>query len=105
MTCVFYECLYPETSTKCTICSGGEKDCTHLFFRLSLCQDNMDQQSTLSVDTISETSFWDLIRSGRRRRKEERGHILAVLWAIWLHWNNKLFRGRAVYAMEGVVVA
>ena len=37
--------------------------------------------------------------------------ILAVLWAIWLHLNDKLFNGRAVsidgaaYVVEGFVVA
>ena len=37
--------------------------------------------------------------------------ILAVLWAIWLHRNDKLFNGRVVstdgvaYAVEGFVAA
>ena len=26
--------------------------------------------------------------------KKEGGQILAVLWAIWLHWNEVMFRGK-----------
>ena len=42
-------------------------------------------------------------------RRKEGEHILAVLWEILLHKNNKLFRGRAasidraVYDEEGLV--
>ena len=28
----------------------------------------------------------------------EGGRILAVTWAIWLHWNEVMFRGRPVSA-------
>ena len=44
-------------------------------------------------------------RSGRAVR------VLVVLWAIWLHWNDKQFNGRVVstdrvaYVVEGFVVA
>ena len=44
-------------------------------------------------------------------REKEGGCILVVLWAIWLHMNDNLFRGRAAstdgiaYGVEGFVAA
>ena len=56
-------------------------------------------------------SFCESIQRSGRREKEEGVRILAVLWAIWLLRNDKLFNGRAVsidgvaYVVEGFVAA
>ena len=86
--------LYLETLTQCTICSGGEEDCTYLFSECPFARTIWNHQSIPSVDMISERSFWDSIRKGLMQ-KEGGGRILAVLCAIWLDKNDKLSRGRA----------
>ena len=55
-------------------------------------------------------SFWDSIRKGGYR-KEDGSCILAVLWEIWLHRNDKIFRGRVAstdrvaFVVKGLVAA
>ena len=47
------------------------------------------------MQRISWKLFKELGEMGRRR-------ILAVLWAIWLHFNEWVFKGRAV-STDGVI--
>ena len=76
------------------------------FFKCPFAKTIWNQKSIPSMDATWKTSFWDSIWRGGHKRKEEGGRILAVLWAIWLHRNDKLFRGRAsstngvTYAVE-----
>ena len=39
---------------------------------------------------------------GAYRREEEKGKLLAVLWALWLHHNEVIFKGR-VASVDSVV--
>ena len=69
MTLVVYKRSYPETPTSCTLCSGGEEDCAHLFFECRFARMLWNRHTTPRVDTILETSFWDSIQKigGKRR--------------------------------------
>ena len=53
------------------------------------------------MDTTSERASCDSFRQANWRQKEG-GKILVVQWAIWLHWNEMLFRGRMV-SKDGVI--
>ena len=111
MTRVIYKHSYLETATSCTLCSDGEEDCAYLFFECPLARMLSNRHTSPRVNTTPETSFWDSIQKIGGKRREEGVRIFAVLWAIWLHWNNKLFNGRAaftegiIYAVEGFVAA
>ena len=54
------------------------------------------------MDTTFEGAFWESFRQPKCRRKEEGGKILAILWAMWLHPNEVLLRGRKV-STDGVI--
>ena len=51
-----------------------------------------------------KTSFWDSIQKIRGKKREEGVRIFAMLWAIWLHQNDKLFNGRAA-SIKGIANA
>ena len=87
--------------------------CTYLFL-VPLCQDDMEPTSYPVGGHDLRDIIVGLNQVGGRRWKEEwRGgcHILMVLWAIWLHINDKIFSRRvasmdgAAYAVEGFVAA
>ena len=86
---------------------GDKEDCAHLFLGCPFAKTIWNQQPISIVDTTSEMSLWESIRKSGGRRKAEGIRILAVLWAIWMYWNDKLFNGRAVsidrvaYAVKG----
>ena len=107
MTRVIHRQLYLGTSADCLLCSGVEEDCAHLFFECPFARTIWTRQPISRVNTTSEMSFWDLIRRSNYKKRADRVCILAVLWAIWLHWNDKLFNGTATstngvtYAVEG----
>ena len=86
------------------------KKTARIFFLVPLCQDDME----LTIHPVSGDDLGDVLLGFNLEgwpQKEERGSILAVLWAIWLHKKDKLFRGRAAsndgaaYAVEGLVPA
>ena len=70
-----------------------------------------NRHATPRVDTTSNTSLWDSILKIGGKTREEGVHIFAVLWAIWLHQNDKVFNGSAAstkgiaYAVKGFVTA
>ena len=90
---------------------GDEEDCAYLFFGCPFAKTIWNQQPISLIDMTSGTSFKESILRSGRRGKEEGVRLLAVLWAIWLHRNDKLFNERVVstdgvaYAVEGFVAA
>ena len=74
---------------------GGEY-CKHLFFQCPFAHTIWASQVITSIEAIYETNFWDSIQRGRYRKKGKGGRILKVTWAILLHRNEVMFRGRLV---------
>ena len=108
MTQVFDKRLCLESSAECGLHSGAEEDCAHLFFECPFTRSVWDQQTSSRIDTTSKSSFWEsFYKSGCRR--EDGVCIHMVLWATWLHRNDKVFIGRdasidgAACAVEGFV--
>ena len=87
MTQVFRKKMFPDASTECVMCMGGEGDSAHLFFWCSFAQ------IISGVDVTSYRDFWGSPRVRVLRREAEWGRILAVLWAIWLHHDKVIFDG------------
>ena len=87
-----------------------QRKTAHLFFGCPFTRIIWNRKTILRVDATWETSFWASLQRSSSRRAEG-VCILAVLWAIWLHWNDKLFSGRAAAidsvacALEGFVAA
>ena len=65
---LFFACLYAlcfgDTSIVCGMCSSGEEDCNHLFFECPFARAVWSHQALPSINTSSETAFWDSIRRG-----------------------------------------
>ena len=90
---VFRKKMYSEILANCILLSGGEEDCTDLFFQCPFACMIWATQGVPSVDATYETTFRDSIQQCRLSPKEG-GRVLAVLWAIWLYRDVLLSRGR-----------
>ena len=95
MTCSFRQRFCPGSSAECPLCGGVSEDCSHLFFECTFAQASWRAASTSSLDVSTAESFWSSIARGSFRRAAEWNTIFANLWAIWLHRNEVVFRGRS----------
>ena len=83
-----------EADVGCVMCSGAIKDCTHLFFECPLVQPVWTAAALGGIDVTSAATFWRSIYQGPFQREAEWKTIFTTLWAIWLHRNKIIFRGR-----------
>ena len=95
MTRLFRQRFCPGSSAECPLCGGVSEDCLHLFFECTFAQASWRAASTSSLDVSTAESFWSSIGRGPFRRAAEWNTIFANLWAIWLHRNEVVFRGRS----------
>ena len=95
MTRSFRQRFCPGSSAECPLCGGVSEDCSHLFFECTFAQASWRAASTSSLDVSAAKSFWSSIAWGPFRRAAEWNTIFANLWAIWLHRNEVVFRGRS----------
>lgn len=80
----------------------GVEDYSHLFFECSFSGAAWAAQKIPRVDVTVANAFRFLGLSKGCPRKIERGRLLGALWAIWLHRNEDIFKGRAV-SIDGTV--
>ena len=100
MTRSFRRRMFPEETAECPMCRREEETCQHLFFKCPFAQAIWGAQSITRVDASSDEYFWRSITSGVFRREEEWSRIFATLWALWLHRNDVVFRGRPISIEE-----
>ena len=86
----------PGTLTECPLCADVNEDCSHLFFECQYAQATWRAASTSNLDLSTAESFWSSIARGPFRCAAEWHTIFANLWAIWLHRNKVVFRGRSL---------
>ena len=67
--------VYPDTLVACVKCSQGNEDCTHLFFGVSLCHDDLDQAINPVSGCDIKDIFLELNQEGQARRRKEGTHI------------------------------
>ena len=100
--------MYLNASAECVLCREGKDDYKHLFFLCPFAYTIWASQDIITVEAIYETNFWDSIQQGSHQMEEDGGQILAVIWAIWLHQNEVMFKGRlasidsVVHEVEGL---
>ena len=95
MTSSFHQRFCPGSSAECPLCAGFSEDCSHLFFECQFAQETWRAASTSSLDVSTAEPFWYSIARGPFQCAAEYNTIFANLWAIWLHWNEVVFRGRS----------
>ena len=83
----FYNRMFQEASAECAICTGGEEDCSHLFFGYSFAPDIGVSQRTSSVHDTSAEAFRGSLMGGTYRSRVEEGRLFAMLWVLKLHSN------------------
>ena len=93
MTRVFRQRMYPDSLVSCPLCNRGMEDCDHLFFQCSLAQEAWQSVALARLDVSSAEAFWTSVSSNFFRREADWRCIFAVLWAIWTHKNEMIFRG------------
>ena len=79
------------------LCARMGRRIAPTFSLMPFCTGDLDQTHYLGVDITSDGAFWGSFWGGAFRR-EERGMIFAVLWAIRLHCNKVIFKGMMVSA-------
>ena len=84
----------PEADAGCVMCFDAIEDYTHQFFECPLGQPVWTAAALGGIDATSAAAFWRSICQGPFRREAEWKTIFATLWAIWLHRNEIIFRGR-----------
>ena len=84
----------PEANDGCVMYYGATEDCSHLFFECPLVQSVWTAAALGEIDVTVGDTFWQSICQGPFRREAEWQTIFATLWAIWLHRNEIIFRGR-----------
>ena len=109
MTWVFRQHMYPDSPLSCPLCNQGAEDCDHLFFQCSLAQESWHSFDVARLNTTSAEAFWSSVTVGFFRREADWRCIFAVLWAIWTHRNEVIFRGASpsgdaiIYAARGLI--
>lgn len=91
--------IHPEEDATCVLCEGGREDCSHLFFECPVAREVWTAEGCARVDPSSETTFWTSLRAGTYRGEAEWQKLFAILWAIWIHRNDVVFRGLSPSAM------
>ena len=93
MTRTLRQRMYPDSPVSCPLCNGGAEDCGHLFFQCPLAQETWQSVNVDSLGITSIEAFWASLSGGFFRREADWRCIFAVLWAIWTHRNEVIFRG------------
>ena len=84
----------PNSPVDCPLSAGTAEDCSHLFFKCHFTQTAWRATPMSGLITTVADSFWRSINGGPFRRASEWQSIFATLWAIWLHRNEVVFKGR-----------
>ena len=100
LTRVRHRLLVSARSALCMLCGEQEEDCEHLFFQCPIAIRIWASQGLSEIK--SSSVFWATIPRRRRGYEAERGRRFAVIWAIWLHYNEVVFEGKAV-SSEGLI--
>ena len=86
--------LIPDTSTECALCARAVEDCEHLFITCPFASSVWRGASVDRLELSSWEDFWRSIGDGPNRLIAEWQRIFAILWSIWCHRNEFIFRGR-----------
>ena len=92
MTRAFRQRMYPDSPVSCPLCNQGVEDCDHLFFQCSLVQEAWQSIFVARLDTRSAEAFWTTVSGNFFRREADWRCMFAMLWAIWTHRNEVIFR-------------
>lgn len=86
--------MLPDTPENCALCVGAAEDCSHLFFECPVARATWRGMGVRGFDVSTDAALWQSVCSGPFRRETEWQRLFATLWAIWLHRNEVIFRGR-----------
>ena len=93
MTRVIRRHIVPGAVVSCSLCAGEDKDCSHLFFTCPIVQEAWRTGGVAHLVASSDEVFWSSLIDGSFRRETDWRQAFAMLWAIWLHRNEVIFRG------------
>ena len=86
--------LIPDAPVECALCARAVDDCEHLFITCPFASAVWRGASVDRLDLSSWEDFWRSIGDGPYRLIAEWQLIFAILWSIWCHRNEVIFRGR-----------
>ena len=86
--------MIPDAPAGCALCAGAAEDCEHLFVTCSFASSVWRRARVARLELSSWEAFWSSIGDRPYRRTSEWQLIFAILWSIWSHQNEVIFRGR-----------
>ena len=86
--------LIPDALAECALCARAVEDCEHLFITCPFASSVWRGASVDRLELSSWEDFWRSIGDGPNRLIAEWQRIFAILWSIWCHRNEVIFRGR-----------
>ena len=92
----------PDALLECIMCNGITKDVPHLFFNCAFAKRVWENQRITGLDVSSAKRFWSSIERYRGRGALVLVRAWAVLWVMWLHQNECVFKGREA-SLDGVL--
>ena len=92
----------PNALIECIMCDGITKDVPHLFFNCTFAMKVWENQQIARLDVSSAKRFWSSVGRYRTRGALVLVRGWVVLWVMWLHRNECIFKGREA-SLDGIL--
>ena len=92
-TRAFLHRLIPDVPAGCALCADAEESCEHLFITCPVSSTVWQHANVDRLEISSWEAFWRSFEAGTQRLSVEWQRFFSILWAIWGHRNEVIFRG------------
>ena len=93
-TRAFLHRVLPDVPAGCALCAGAEETCEHLFITCPVSSSVWQWANVDRLEISSWEAFWRSFGAGTQRLSAEWQRLFSLLWSIWGHRNEVIFRGR-----------
>ena len=90
----FLHRVIPNVLASCALCAGAEETCEHLLITCPVSSSIWQRANVDRLDISSWEAFWRSFGAGKQRLSAEWQRLFSILWSIWGHRNEVIFRER-----------
>ena len=91
-----------DVLTECIMCNRITEDVPHFFFNCAFARRVWESQQITGLDIFSDERLWNSVGRYRGWGTLVLVRAWVVLWVIWLHCNECIFKGREA-SLDGVL--